>query len=303
MSGDRRIPDVLVAARMLAIDAAGAEVVRALRAEGIEPVLIKGPTLDWLYPGEVREYVDADLLVPPERAATANAVLSHLGFERGDQPDLGDHSEPWFRRTDGAAVDLHISLWGANRPPSFVWRELQPHVEFRELATGRVRVLDRTLTALYVVLHAAQHSGAPKQRNDLVRLLRVLPEEAWPEIERVAHRLWALTGLADGLALLPEGRAILARLPLARAAALTREAPLAIAFARLAEARGIRAKLGVVAAIVRDPAGPQAAAGAPGPSADFAWRRVRLLATAPRTLLVLWRARRHQIFVHSGDRR
>jgi hypothetical protein len=289
------MPELVATARALAIDAVCADVVVALRAEDIDPVLLKGPTIaDWLYPDTVRGYVDADLLVAPREIDRAASVLSRLGF-CGVRPDLvRRHSEPWVRESDRAEIDLHVSLWGVDRPPAWVWTQLQPHLETKQLGPVRVRVLDSPMRTLYVVLHAAQHEGAPKQREDLIRALALTPDSTWPDVEALAHRLWALVGLAAGLALDAQGRRVLDRMPLAQAAMLLPQAPLAIGFARLAQARGLRAKLGVVASGAR---APRVAAGAasPGEVARFAASigyRIRLLASAPRTLLTLRRARR-----------
>lgn len=68
-------------ARNFAIDALTAEVVSAFTGEGIGTVVLKGPVLArWLYPGEVRPYVDSDLMVAPDDRARAVGVLERLGF-------------------------------------------------------------------------------------------------------------------------------------------------------------------------------------------------------------------------------
>ncbi|MEO6714059.1 MAG: nucleotidyltransferase family protein, partial [Mycobacteriales bacterium] len=57
----------IAAASTLAVDRLTADVVRALRAEGVEPILLKGPSFARLLysSSELRPYVDADLLVAP----------------------------------------------------------------------------------------------------------------------------------------------------------------------------------------------------------------------------------------------
>ncbi len=58
-----------------------AEVASAFASEGIGTVVLKGPVLArWLYPGEVRPYVDADLMVAPDDRARTVSVLKRLGF-------------------------------------------------------------------------------------------------------------------------------------------------------------------------------------------------------------------------------
>jgi hypothetical protein len=298
MSGGPWTPELMAAARTLAHDRVCAEVVAAWQAEGIEPVLLKGMTVaDWLYPGEVRDYVDTDLLVPPAHIERAAAVLSRLGFS-GIRPDLvRRHSEPWWRASDDAEIDLHVSLWGADRPATWVWAELRSHLETRRVGPVTVSVLDPAARALCVVLHAAQHGGLSKQREDLVRALALTPDSLWSDVEDLAHRLWALVGLADGLLLLPEGREVLGRLPLAQAATMLPRAPLAIGFARLAGARGLRAKLDVLFEAIQAPREDGLSKSPRGLArlVAFAGQRLRLLATAPRTILVLWRARRSDV--------
>ena len=68
-------------ARNFAVDALTAEVAGAFGREGIETLVLKGPVLSrWLYPGEVRRYVDSDLMVAPGNRARAVGVLERLGF-------------------------------------------------------------------------------------------------------------------------------------------------------------------------------------------------------------------------------
>src|SRR5580692_3167859 len=68
-------------ARNFAVDALAAEVTGAFDGEGIGTLVLKGPVLaKWLYPGEVRPYVDADLMVAPENRVRAIGVLEQLGF-------------------------------------------------------------------------------------------------------------------------------------------------------------------------------------------------------------------------------
>jgi hypothetical protein len=68
-------------ARNFAVDALTAEVASAFAGVSIDTVVLKGPVLaKWLYPGEVRSYIDSDLMVAPENRALAVGVLGRLGF-------------------------------------------------------------------------------------------------------------------------------------------------------------------------------------------------------------------------------
>lgn len=236
---------LVLTARMLVLDHAGAEVVRALRSAGIEPVLLKGETLArWLYPDDVRRYVDVDLLVDPARAEHAEAVLRSLGFEPWPR-EVSPHAHPWVRRSDGAEIDLHRMLFGPKCAPERCWNELQGWTEVTELASVPVLTLSPPARLLQVVLHASQHQDAAKPLEDLRRALKQVPEPVWHEAEELADRIDALHRMENGLGLVDEGTKMIERLPLVRAARIADRAPapLAVAFARLEEAHGAAAKL------------------------------------------------------------
>src|SRR5207302_6268605 len=85
----------------------------------------KGPTTtEWLYPDQARGYADADLLVAPERVMDAAGALTELGFAPGKE-HVSDHAHPWVRASDGATIDLHVTIWGPSRSAEAVWAELQ----------------------------------------------------------------------------------------------------------------------------------------------------------------------------------
>jgi hypothetical protein len=238
---------LIVTARALALERVCAEVVSAWRVDGIEPILLKGPTIaSWLYPEGLRGFGDVDLLVPPERLLDATGVLRRLGFVPHTQHDAV-HAHPWTRVSDGATVDLHVALWGALRPATEVWEELRHWVEHEQVGGTSVAVLTVPARALYVVIHAAQHGDLPKPREDLRRALKATPEEIWPESVELADRLWALEAMSLGLSLDPAGQELARRHPLILAADVRSrtDARLAIAVARISSARGIRKKLGL----------------------------------------------------------
>jgi len=293
-------PGLVTTACALATDAAGAKVVAAFDAAQIESILLKGPTIaDWLYPGELRPYVDADLLVSPDQVMRAASVLEDLGFSPFDR-HVSPHAHPWIRGSDGAQVDLHVTIWGPHRPAQRVWEELRRSVEVRRIAAIHVQVLNQPARTLHVALHAAQHrDNRPQTREDLRRAIDGAPLEVWLEAERLADRLWALGEMSDGLLLEPAGQALLECLPLARAAAMVNheQIPLAIGFTRIAEASGWRAKARVLSGVfARD---LLASEDRPAPSGvvDVALARIRrvfrLAVGIPRTLSVWRRARRH----------
>jgi hypothetical protein len=241
-SADRAL---MLAARTLVLDRAGAEVVGMLRSAGIEPVLLKGAILArWLYRDELRPYGDIDLLVDPARAVQAQAVLRGLGFEPWPQ-EVSPHAHPWLRRSDGAEIDLHLMLFGPKCSPQRCWNELQGWLEWTELASVPVLTLSPPARLLQVVLHASQHVDAAKPLEDLRRALKQVPGPVWREAETLADRIDALHRMENGLGLVEEGAQMIERLPLVRAARIAdrAHAPLAVAFARLEQAPGMVAKL------------------------------------------------------------
>jgi hypothetical protein len=250
---------LLATAHSLAVDGTTAEVAVALRAAGIQSLLLKGPALaSWLYDdGSARFYLDSDLLVAPWDLLAARRVLAGLGFEPapvvGPLPPGGEpHAEPW-PRPDGAAVDLHRTLFGAEVPPADVWLALQPLTEPMAVGGATVTILRPPARALVVALHAAQHgSEGAKPLEDLSRAIARLPFETWQGAAMLAARIEATKTLAMGLRLLPQGEAHAERLSLGDphlvdlALGHDSRAPLALGIERLARTPGIRAKLTLI---------------------------------------------------------
>ena len=279
----------LATARALATDAACAEVVAEWRARGIEAILLKGATTAaWLYKDEPRGYADGDLLVDPARLRDAEDVLIELGFAPAPG-HCSDHAHPWVRTSPPAVIDLHKTLWGANRTPQHVWHELQSWIEPIHMGATTVSTLAVPVRALHLALHAAQHRDSPNRRRDLRRALERTSISQWQEAERLADRIWALPIMAAGLELEPVGKSILQHLPLARAGLVAehRRAPLAIGFARVRMANGARAKAAVLAGALKADREDAAAHG----HLAFVRRLGWLLAGLPGTALSLARER------------
>src|SRR5512132_1770423 len=114
-------PPALLIAANLAVDVVTAEVVGALRGEGVRSILLKGPAISaWLYGEETeapRTYDDLDLLVPPEAAERSHRVLTGLGFANRFAEfapgELVEHSSEWLRPGSPVVVDLHRTVFGA----------------------------------------------------------------------------------------------------------------------------------------------------------------------------------------------
>jgi Uncharacterised nucleotidyltransferase len=245
------------AAYSLAADAASIEVARELSRLGIRSILLKGAVLsDWLYGERDRRYSDADLLVADADFGRATKALARLGFELvpGQLPPTGEpvHAEPWLR-ADGASVDLHRTLFGLSVSPARAWAELSPLTAPLRIGPATLEQPTVPVRALVVGLHAAQHGArASKPLEDLRRALQRASFEDWREAAELAERLGATVTFAAGLGLTPEGRRLASRLGLpdpdvAAAAIHGGEGLLLVGIDRVAKARGLVAKAGVIA--------------------------------------------------------
>jgi hypothetical protein len=199
--------------RTLAVDALARRVFARLAEKGCDAVLLKGRSVAAaLYgPGESRGVsVDVDVLAAPEDAGAVAETLVELGYAPRPYRSPGDHATTWVR--EGLPdVDVHETLAGLLADPEAVWAALREHRE--ELAVGRLPVLDRPGLALHLALHAAQHGrqgGRPLR--DLARAVERIDEAHWREAAQLADRLGGTETFGAGLRLLPEGRALAARL-------------------------------------------------------------------------------------------
>src|SRR4051794_6518608 len=94
----------------------------------IPSMVVKGPVIaTWLYSGEApRLYGDTDLLLRKSDWERASKLMEKLGFEDElgplEQPRMeSGEGYPWMRRSDGAGVDLHYTLYGVGADPEDVW--------------------------------------------------------------------------------------------------------------------------------------------------------------------------------------
>lgn len=198
-------------------NAAMPHIMGALRAEGIDALVLKGAVLArWLYgPHEVRGYADIDVYVDPARFTRAGQVLETLGFQCAiDQvanPDLWTeaHAQTWHRHRDEVWVDLHWRLPGTGVSPDEAWDVLWPERDVMALGPSDQPALSERGRALHLASHLAPHGPkARKAAQDLERGIARLAPETWHAAAELARQLDATTALAAGLRLLPEGRAL-----------------------------------------------------------------------------------------------
>jgi Uncharacterised nucleotidyltransferase len=289
---------------MLVLDAAAVEVTANLRDAGVESVLLKGPSVArWVYGmDEFRPYSDLDLLVAPGDLRRSLRVLSGLGFE----PVHSDaHAELLLRRPDQVTVDLHRLIVGVGMRPEDAWTEFAAETEPLILRGGQVAVLSQAGRVLHVVLHAAQHgAGDSKPLQDLEQALARLPEDAWVDAARLAHRLNAEAAFLTGLRLLPAGREVAGSTGVAEARSVESALragtppPTALGLYRFFQTPGAGPRARLLAGELFPSAAfmrawtPVARRGPAGLAAAYVWRPVWLLLRLAPALRAWQRARR-----------
>jgi hypothetical protein len=281
------------------VDAATAEVVRELRADGVRPLLLKGPAItSLLYEADSqRTYGDTDLLVGPSEYAAAEQCLSRIGFREtltdSDVPGSRVAGHTWRREGRNAAVDLHWTVAGAGAAPSEVWDSLTESTRVLQVAGVDVEAPSVVACALIVALHAAHHGLAVAHPlEDLARALDLLDRGTWVAAARLAERIAATDAFTSGVTLNPTGRRLAADISLpthlSRELALRRgnPPPGAVTFEVLASTEGALAKLRLVARKVVPSRRfvrtwfPRATRGHRWLAAGYLWRPVWLLLRA-----------------------
>jgi hypothetical protein len=208
------------AAAGLAIDAATAEAVVALRDASLRSILLKGPSLDaMLYDAEEpRLYSDIDLLVPGGEMPRAGEVLRSIGYREraGREPSRTlEHAKVWVRPSDRMYVDLHRTLGGIDRSDVDPWGVLATDTDSMFVGDAEVEILSEPGRALHVALHAAvSGASAEKPMIDLSRALERLSPETWKAAAALAERLGAQATFATGLRMQRAGALLCSELDL-----------------------------------------------------------------------------------------
>jgi hypothetical protein len=293
------------------VDELTAEVAGALGGDGIETIVLKGPVLaKWLYPGEVRPYADSDLMVAPENRVRAVRALERLGFSEHvpwmPTPLSLDPGGTAFSREGSWMVDLHCQLPGLAGDPDVFWARLAASAERQVIGGAQLRVPDREVVLMHVVLHAAHHAnqvdGMPLE--DLRRALACVEESECSSALELARTHGGVPAFAAGLRLLPEGRDLASRLGLGEVRSLQHEVRRednVIAeelYVLLSADVGIRRKLTVAASDVFPRPeymrwwSPLARRGKLGLAAAYFWRAIWVSGQAPRAIRTVWRIQR-----------
>lgn len=173
------------------------DLVRAMQAGGIRPIVLKGASTRALLAQANRVSGDIDLLVAPHDRRAAQRVLRSLGYRR----TLGVHADNWTS-PDGAPVDLHRTLPRVGVSPARAWDVLQPHRYVLDLPDGAVDILDRAAHLVTLGIHAT-YDGTPRSLADLRRGMELADEDCRAAALDVSEQLevrsamaWAL-GQAD----------------------------------------------------------------------------------------------------------
>lgn len=191
-------------AAALRVDATARAVIDAMHAAGVEPILLKGATLAFLYARDARRYVDVDVLVRPHHRAQAQTVLRSLGYRKlleGAAPsESPSTADPWVK-PGSPAVDLHHRLTGAPTAHSDdQWTALEAHVVGGEVAGTAVQVLDMAGRALVCASHVTSTGLTSRHpRHDLSRALTAIGRDDWRRATDLARALGMEDVMAAGL--------------------------------------------------------------------------------------------------------
>src|SRR5687767_4863567 len=126
------------------LDDLGVRACRELAAAGVPCLVMRGPAVAQRLYDEAgdRLYMDVDVLVPPEKRSTAEAVIAGMGLrpvlEGGAATELAPHATAYLG--DEGSIDLHWTLRGLRAEPREVWDALSPGAGELELETGPVPV-------------------------------------------------------------------------------------------------------------------------------------------------------------------
>jgi hypothetical protein len=182
---------------------ATATVVVALREAGLDPIVLKGLSVQRrLYPDEVRTSTDIDLLLAPGQVRAGERALAALGYERFG---VAGHASAW-EAAGRVPVDLHRTLPGCAASPTRVWRTLAEHRTTVDIDGTEVAVLDGPALAVHLAIHLTQ-TATERQVDDLARAVAGLSDEEWTVAATIARALGVEAALAWALGEVPGGAA------------------------------------------------------------------------------------------------
>ena len=136
----------------------------ALYAEGIEPLLVKGAVCRNLYPQPLlRPSVDEDLYLPRAQAEKAHSLLCSHGLTP-DKPEATvetDFELSYHRPNSPTYLELHFSLLDPDSPVfgpcNVFFQDSFSHPSTVQIQDVEVRTLCPTEHVLFLLLHAYKH--------------------------------------------------------------------------------------------------------------------------------------------------
>lgn len=180
------------------------DLILALQAEGLDPVVLKGAVCRSLYPKPfLRPSVDEDLLIPPEQVKLYhNLFVSHNILPDNKDADLDTVDEPSYHRPDSPTyIELHkypfptqSDAYGdCNRYFTHVFREPAARTKIR-IQDVDVLTLAPTEHLLFLALHSYKHflhSGfGIRHIMDLAVFARSFEGQIrWPELRKDVEEL------------------------------------------------------------------------------------------------------------------
>jgi Uncharacterised nucleotidyltransferase len=206
---------IATTARNLMFAEVAAEAARALLADGVEVIVLKGLAYEATLYGKngCRPTSDVDLLVPGDKRRAAFATLDRLGYEPRaaapgfDEPDY--HEVAWNR--NGVELDLHLGLAPTARCAvdyAAVW---SARVPFDLPGVTISRLADAHAATFHALHMAIDHFDVPAL--SLVDLARLLPDAAATARAGETARAWRVwrpfeTALSLAAAFLPRWAAV-----------------------------------------------------------------------------------------------
>jgi Uncharacterised nucleotidyltransferase len=183
---------IATTARNLMFAEVAAEAARALLADGVQVIVLKGLAYEATLYGKngCRPTSDVDLLVPGDQRRTAFATLDRLGYEPRaaapgfDEPDY--HEVAWNR--NGVELDLHLGLAPTARCAvdyAAVWSARVP-LDLPGVTVSRLA--DDHAAAFHALHMAIDHFDVPALY--LVDLARLLPDAAATARAGATARAW-----------------------------------------------------------------------------------------------------------------
>ncbi len=152
------------------------QAVAALRAAGLDPIVLKGGALTYLvYPApELRTMGDVDLLVPLAQLDRASAALHAVGFRALpiELPDHHHHLPPLLAPNGQFALELHHDVLPEANPYALDLESMRGRAQRRQLGAVEALVLAPEDTLLHLCVHLAW--GHRYQRFPLRTLVDVL---------------------------------------------------------------------------------------------------------------------------------